>query len=289
MDYQQYRYDAKLKYEDIPTEIDLGKKSELKNLQQVITEEISEIQERLYAENKQALLVIFQGIDAAGKDSSIRWIFSGVNPQGVEVSSFKSPTKLEYRHDYLWRHYRKLPPKGIIGVHNRSHYENVLVCRVHPEYLLNENYPGIETVADVDDAFWEQRYAQIRQFEEMQINSGTRILKFLLKISKKEQMKRFRDRLEKPEDNWKFSSADFEESALWDEYSSAFAQMLENTSNEAAPWFVIPCDDKASARLIMAHIIRDTLLDMDPKYPLIAPEDAEKNTAIHNQLKENTQ
>ncbi len=285
MDYSKFLYNGNKNYHDYESEVDLGKKAILISEQHDITEEISFIQEKLYAENKQALLVIFQGIDAAGKDSSIRWIFSGVNPQGVEVSAFKSPTKLEYRHDYLWRHYKKLPPKGIIGIHNRSHYENVLVCRVHPEYLLNENYPGINSVDDVNEEFWQKRYAQIRIFEETQISSGTQIIKFLLKISKEEQMKRFRDRLEKPEDNWKFSAGDFKESALWDEYDMAFAKMLENTSTDIAPWYVIPCNDKASARLIMANIILEKLKSMDPRYPVLSEEEAAENAEILEKLK----
>ena len=250
-------------------------------------EDIDTLQNVLYAENRQSLLIIFQGIDAAGKDSSIRAIMTGVNPQGVEVSSFKTPSSVEYEHDYLWRHILKLPERGRIGIFNRSHYENVLVCRVHPEFILKENLPQVKEIKDVNDEFFERRYHEIKNFEEYLHNNGTQVIKFFLNVSKNEQKKRFIERIKEREKNWKFSSADLKERTFWDEYQKAFSLALENTSTEHSPWFIIPCDTKSYAQLIMAEIIRDTLKNMNPKFPKV-PEQEEKElqAAYQNLLNE---
>ena len=249
-----------------------------------ITEDIETLQNVLYAENRQSLLIIFQGIDAAGKDSSIRAIMTGVNPQGVEVSAFKTPSAIEYDHDYLWRHVMKLPERGRIGIFNRSHYEYVLVCRVHPEFILKENLPNVREIKDVDDRFFERRYREIRNFEEYLHDNGTQIIKFFLNVSKNEQKKRFIERIKEREKNWKFSAADLKERILWDEYQKAFSIALENTSTEHSPWFIVPCDTKSYAQLIMATIIKKTLQKMNPKFPKVPKEEEEKLQAAYQDL-----
>ncbi len=277
---ENYVYKKGSKLDTYKTDVDLGKKSELKKELSLITNQIAEWQDILYAEKRQALLIIFQGMDAAGKDSAIRAIFSGVNPQGIDVHGFKSPSKEEYAHDFLWRHYKKLPQKGLIGIFNRSHYENVLVTRVHPNYVLSENLPQINSIADLTEDFWQQRYEQINTFEKTQIQTGTKVIKFMLNISQREQHKRFLNRIENQEDNWKFSAGDWEESKLWKEYMEAYQKMLEATSTSSSPWHVIPCDDKPSARLIMGNLILGVLKQMNPVYPSISPEDLEKSKVV---------
>ena len=178
---------------------------------------LSEMQEKLYASNRYSVLIVIQAMDAAGKDSVIKHVMSGLNPQGVTVTPFKTPTHLELEHDYLWRHYLALPARGMVGIFNRSHYENVLVTRVHPEYILNENLPGIKAVTDIDKSFWEKRFRHINHFERTLVDNGTVILKFYLHVSKKEQKKRFLDRINDPAKNWKFSGGDVQERGLWKE------------------------------------------------------------------------
>jgi PPK2 family polyphosphate:nucleotide phosphotransferase len=228
---------------------------------------LSELQEKLYASNRYSVLIVIQAMDAAGKDSVIEHVMSGLNPQGVTVTSFKTPSHQELEHDYLWRHYIALPARGMVGIFNRSHYENVLVTRVHPEYILNENLPGIKSVNDIDKSFWEKRFRQINHFERILFDNGTVILKFFLHVSKKEQKKRFLERIKDPAKNWKFSAADLKERELWKEYRKAYEDMLENTSNLLAPWFIIPADDKWFTRLVFANIIVNELSRLDLSYP----------------------
>jgi PPK2 family polyphosphate:nucleotide phosphotransferase len=213
-------------------------------------------------------------MDAAGKDGAIKHVMSGLNPQGVKVTSFKTPSKEELDHDYMWRHYKALPGRGEIGIFNRSHYENVLVTRVHPEYILNENLPGIEKTEDITPVFWEKRFKQINRFEKNLVQNGTLVLKFFLHVSKKEQKKRFLERIEDPSKNWKFASADVEERAYWNQYMEAYEEMLSATSKEQAPWFVLPADDKWFTRLCLAAIISREFDKLDPTYPIVS--DAEK-------------
>jgi len=241
-----------------------------------------ELQEKLYADGSQSLLVVLQAMDAAGKDSLIEHVFGGVNPQGCEVHSFKSPSSKEYSHDFLWRHYVALPEKGKIGIFNRSHYESVLVCKVHPEYNLNEKVWN--TVSDFDEKFWEERYESIRNFEKHLTQNGTKIIKIFLNVSKKEQKKRFLDRINEPDKNWKFAMADIEERKLWDEYMEAYERAINETSKDHAPWFVIPADDKWFARVAAIQIIIDALENMNLKFPKLAKEEQQKLDDAESQL-----
>lgn len=238
--------------------------------------EINHLQEKLYAANSHSLLIIFQAMDAAGKDSAIEHVMSGLNPQGCQVFSFKVPTSEEYEHDFLWRHYKALPERGRIGIHNRSHYENVLVCKVHPEYILSESIPGYTNVKKIDKQFWKQRYQSIRNFEEHLSSNGTVILKFFLNVSRAEQKLRFLDRIDDPTKNWKFSSGDIKERALWDDYMKAYEEAINETSTEKNPWHVIPADKKWFARLAISEIIADKLKGLDLKFPVLAEEEAAK-------------
>ncbi len=232
-------------------------------------QQLSDMQDKLYAHNQYSMLIVFQAMDAAGKDSSIKHIMSGLNPQGVKVTSFKTPSTTELDHDYFWRHYQALPARGEIGIFNRSHYENVLVTRVHPEYILNENLPDVDTLNDIDEDFWASRFKQINRFEKNIHENGTIILKFFLHISKKEQKKRFMERIEDPTKNWKFSVDDLKERKHWDDYMKAYEEMLSATSQSKAPWFVIPSDDKWFARLAIASIIYREFDKMKFSYPKV--------------------
>ncbi len=234
---------------------------------------LDEYQERLYSEAKQSLLIVFQAMDAAGKDSTIRAVFSGMNPQGFLVSSFKQPSKRELAHDYLWRVSQQLPVRGRIGVFNRSHYEEVLVCKVHPNYLMYQNIPGLNEPADADSKFWKSRYEQINNFESHLSENGYRIIKFFLNVSREEQEKRFLSRMERPEKHWKFSLEDLKERQLWDEYMDAYSSAIQATSTDHAPWYAIPADDKDYMRTTVSDIVRNTLQEMDPKFPQVGPKE----------------
>lgn len=225
-----------------------------------VREKLAKIQDTMYAHDKYAVLVCLQGMDTSGKDSLIKEVFKEFNVRGVVVHSFKVPTELELGHDYLWRHYIALPERGKFGVFNRTHYENVLVTRVHPEYILGENIPTVKTVDDVNDAFWETRFEQINNFEKHVAENGTIIFKFFLNLSKEEQKNRLLRRLEKQEKNWKFSPGDLKERKLWDNYQSCYEDAINRTSKSHAPWYTIPADDKDSARYVVAKILYDTLV-----------------------------
>lgn len=232
---------------------------------------LAKIQETLYAHNRHSVLIIFQAMDAAGKDGAIKHVMSGFNPQGVKVHSFKAPNSTELDHQYLWRHMIALPAHGEIAIHNRSHYENVLVTRVHPEYILGELLPEVTAVKDIDKSFWEERFHQIRRFEKTLASNGMVIIKFFLHVSKKEQKKRFLERIDDPSKNWKFSSADLRERGFWDDYQKAYEDVLEKTSLDEAPWYVIPADDKWYARLAVAKVILETLEGLDMHFPKVTP------------------
>ena len=236
---------------------------------------LAKLQDAMYAENKHSVLICLQGMDTSGKDSLIREVFKEVNANGIHVHSFKVPTSKELAHDYLWRHYLVLPERGNIAVFNRTHYENVLVTRVHPEYILGENMPNIKSVTDVDDSFFHKRMEQINAFEQHLIENGTIILKFFLHLSKSEQKKRLLRRLDLPEKNWKFSAGDLKERKLWGQYMEAYKDMLSRTSTSIAPWHIIPADDKASARLLVAKAIVTALSKFHFQYPILA--ETEKN------------
>ena len=244
--------------------------------------EINHLQEKLYASATHSILIIFQAMDAAGKDSAIEHVMSGLNPQGCQVFSFKVPTSEEYKHDFLWRHIKALPERGRIGIHNRSHYENVLVCKVHPEYIDSENIPGFDEVKKVNKNFWKQRYESIRNFENHLTQNGTVVLKFFLNVSKDEQKKRFLDRIEDPTKNWKFSSGDIKERALWDDYMKAYEDAINETATKDAPWHIIPADKKWFARLAISEIIADKLKNLDLKFPVL--DEAEQSKLLETKM-----
>lgn len=239
-------------------------------------EKLSRLQDKLYAHNKYSILIILQAMDAAGKDSTVKHIMSGLNPQGVKVTSFKTPSSTELDHDYIWRHYQALPPRGEIGIFNRSHYENVLVTRIHPEYLLNENLPDVRKPAYADNAFWEKRYKQINRFEKHLVENGTIVLKFFLHLSKDEQKKRFLERIDDPKKNWKFSFADLKERARWDDYQNAYEEMISKTSTEHAPWFIIPADHKPTARIAISELILREFEKLHIHYPIVTAAQKEE-------------
>jgi len=220
---------------------------------------LGELQDTLYAHGKYAVLVCFQGMDTSGKDSLIREVFKDFNVQGVEVHSFKGPTDLERNHDYLWRHYIALPARGKFGVFNRTHYENVLVTRVHSNYILGEKLPTIKSIDDVNENFWDQRFEQINAFEKTLTQNGTLIFKFFMNLSKGEQKNRLIRRLDKPNKNWKFSPGDLAERKLWDNYMDCYQEAINKTTKPKAPWYSIPADNKPAARLIVASILLQEL------------------------------
>ncbi|MDD5507047.1 MAG: polyphosphate kinase 2 family protein [Bacteroidales bacterium] len=230
--------------------------------------DLAEMQDLFYASDTYALLLVFQGMDAAGKDGIIKHVMSGVNPQGCQVYSFKQPSAEELDHDFLWRCSLRLPERGRIGIFNRSHYEEVLVVKVHPKILNNEKLPNFK----LDETFWQKRYESIREYEHHLSRNGTIILKFYLHVSKKEQKKRFLDRLENPEKYWKFSTSDVAERAYWKDYQKAFEDTLRETSTDYAPWYIVPSDHKWFARALVADIIVSTIGSLDLKYPVISDE-----------------
>jgi PPK2 family polyphosphate:nucleotide phosphotransferase len=231
-------------------------------------EELAELQDKIYAQDKRSLLLIFQAMDAAGKDGIIKHVMSGVNPQGCQVASFKSPSALDLDHDYLWRCQQHLPERGRIGIFNRSYYEEVLVVRVHPELLEKQKLP--EEL--VDKKIWKNRFKEIRNFEKYLHHNGTVVLKFFLHVSKKEQKKRFLERIENPEKNWKLSPSDAKERARWDDYMKAYEEMIRNTASKKSPWYVVPANNKWFTRIIVAAAIIDALDAMKLAYPKLIPE-----------------
>ena len=265
-----------IRLSEIPTllPIDATEKEKEKKLLKV-QKKLSALQDVMYAHNRYGVLVGLQGMDTSGKDSLIREVFKEFNPRGVVVHSFKTPNSTELEHDYLWRHYLALPEKGKFAVFNRTHYENVLVTRVHPEYILNENLPGIEKVEDITPEFWENRMTQINNFEKHIGQNGTIVLKFYFHMSKEEQRLRLLKRLENGEDNWKFSVGDLKERELWDRYMDCYEKAINATSKPNAPWYVIPADDKKMARYIVAKIIWEEM----QKHPDI------KNPALDEKVK----
>lgn len=252
------------------------KKEEAAAMLDVTRKELAITQDKLYAHNKYSVLIIFQAMDAAGKDGAVKHVMSGFNPLGVKVYSFKAPNAAELDHQYLWRHMLALPARGEIAIHNRSHYENVLVTRVHPEFILNENLPGVTSVKDVDKKFWEGRYQQIRRFEKTLVDNGMIIIKIFLNVSKKEQKKRFLERIDDPSKNWKFSLSDLKERGFWDQYQKAYEEVLKETSLKKSPWYVVPADDKWYARLVIANIITESFNKLDLSYPTVSEQQREE-------------
>jgi len=273
MQLKQFRVkpDHKIKLKDWPTRIEPAYKSKqdyAERLQEQ-SKAMRELQGKLYADNRQALLIIFQAMDAAGKDSAIKHVMSGVNPQGCQVFSFKHPSAEELDHDFLWRTTRSLPERGRIGIFNRSYYEEVLIVRVHPELLQAQGF----NVTEQDmDQLWLDRYRSITEMEAHLSRNGTRIIKFFLHLSHEEQRQRFLSRIEEPEKNWKFSLDDLKERGYWKQYMHAYAACMSATSTKDSPWYIVPADDKENARLIIADIIVDTLKDMKLEYPTLGAE-----------------
>lgn len=269
-----FRVVDSIKLSKIPTELKIDvDDDEKEDKLEKVQKKLSKLQDVMYAHNRYSVLICLQGMDTCGKDSLIREVFKEFNSRGVVVHSFKTPNSTELEHDYLWRHYLALPEKGKFTVFNRTHYENVLVTRVHPEYIMFENLPGIEKVEDITPKFWKNRMKQINNFEEHLSQNGTVILKFYLHLSKEEQRIRLLNRLENGEDNWKFSVGDLKERELWDEYMKYYEEAINNTSKEQAPWFVIPADDKEMARYIVAKIIWEEMQKLtDIKEPELDPK-----------------
>lgn len=274
----------KLDLYEVPTSY--NGKLEKKEVKEVLIPEnikkIREYQERLYAENKQALLIVLQAMDAAGKDSLIKNIMTGVNPQGTKVVSFKKPSENELDHDYLWRVAKNLPPRGEIGIFNRSHYEDVLVSRVH-KLVLDQPFPKNLVTKDI----WENRFEEINNFEEYLSNNGIKIVKFFLHVSKDEQKERLMERIDRPEKNWKFASSDITEREYFDDYMKAYADMLINTSTKKAPWYIVPADRKWFSRYLVSEVIVEKLKEMDPQFPELSKKELDSLDKWKKILEEN--
>lgn len=266
---------------------ELGKDEVKERAHQILElnlKELAEAQELLYADNRYAILILFQAMDAAGKDGTIKHVMSGVNPQGCQVFSFKQPSAEELDHTFLWRHMKALPERGRIGIFNRSYYEDVLVTRVHPELLEQARLPPGKR----GKGFWKARYEDINSFEQHLVRNGTVIIKFFLNVSRDEQKKRFLERLENPDKYWKFSMSDLKERAFWDEYQAAYEQAVTATSTDHAPWYVIPADQKWVTRAVVADIITNTIRQLDLRYPELTAEDHQTFETARRELSTET-
>jgi PPK2 family polyphosphate:nucleotide phosphotransferase len=274
--------DFRLKDIDPGDTLDLGSEDKPRAKEALVmgVEALAELQDMLYAQDSWAVLLIFQAMDAAGKDGTIKHVMSGVNPQGCQVTSFKSPSPEDLDHDYLWRCVKNLPPRGHIGIFNRSYYEETLVVRVHPEYLERQKIPPELVTKDI----WKERFKDIRGFERYLTRNGVVIRKFFLHVSKKEQKKRFLARLENPEKNWKFSASDLKEREYWDDYQDAYEDMIRHTATEDAPWYVVPADNKWFTRVVVAAAVVSTLGSLDLAYPKVGPEKLKELAAARRAL-----
>ncbi|MCA4792085.1 polyphosphate kinase 2 family protein [Myroides odoratimimus] len=271
---EKYRIDNKVELEKLSTVPDLNL-SMTKAFRKVekLSRNLGKFQDVMYAHNRYSVLICIQGMDTAGKDSLIREVFKAFNARGVVVQSFKKPTSYELEHDYIWRHYVTLPERGKFTVFNRSHYENVLISRVHPQVVLNERIPGINKAEDITDEFWDKRYEEINNFEKHISNNGVIVLKFFLHLSKKEQKKRILRRLEKEKHNWKFEPSDIKEREYWDDYQKYYEEAINRTSKAECPWYVLPADDKAYCRYVFAKILEEVFSKYDDiKLPKLDPE-----------------
>lgn len=279
--------DSTFQLSDCPNAIDPiydGKKDYSKQLS-VLRNEIDELQNTMYAHDRYGLLCVFQAMDAAGKDGTIRRVFSGVNPHGIDVNAFKRPSDEEIDHDFMWRTTQHLPARGKIGVFNRSYYEEVLVCKVHPEIVSKYQRIPAEHTADME-AVWSGRYEDIRSLERYAHRNGIHVLKFFLNVSKQEQARRFLSRLEEPEKNWKFSEGDLKERGFWDDYQVAYETAINETATPESPWCVVPADDKRNMRLLVAGLIAEKLRSLDMHYPQISDERREELKSFEGQLRE---
>jgi len=284
---EDFKVSENIKIEETRTKLNLyASEKKLKKHIKKTRKDLGELQDKLYAHGKYSVLICIQGMDTAGKDSLIREVFKDFNARGVVVHSFKTPTEKEKRHNYLWRHYIALPERGKFGVFNRTHYENVLVTRVHPEYILDENLPNVNSLDDVDSEFWDMRFDQINNFEKTIQQNGTIIFKFFLNLSKEEQKNRQLRRLDKPNKNWKFSPGDLDERELWSEYQKYYEDAINRTSKPHAPWYIIPSDDKKVARVIVADILLEELKKYkDIKEPELDEEIKAKISEYRERLK----
>ena len=284
IDIAQFRVDKPILLADFPTlvKVETSEKKKEKILQKT-REKLSKLQDKMYAHNRYGVLICLQGMDTAGKDSLIREVFKEFNARGVVVQSFKTPNSTELEHDYLWRHYIALPEKGKFSVFNRTHYENVLVTRVHPEYIMNENIPGIEKVEDITPAFWDNRFESINAFEKHVSSNGVIILKFFLHLSKEEQRERLLRRLETEKHNWKFSPGDLKERTLWDKYTECYEEAINRTSKPHAPWYIVPADNKETARYIVAKTILNELEKYTDIQEPVLDEAIKKNIAFYQE------
>ena len=285
IDLKDYRVppDKKVDLSKWPTIVDPYSKSkkQYNELLQQHLKQLNSLQQLHFASNCHALLLIFQGMDGAGKDGAIRHVLSGINPQGCEVFSFKQPSTTELEHDFLWRETCRLPERGRIGIFNRSYYEEVLVVRVHPELLRSQHLPA--ELLD-EQAIWTERYRSIIDLEAHLHRNGTRIVKFFLHLSKDEQSRRFIDRIDEPESNWKFGTADMHERGYWDQYMDAYAACLSATSTDDVPWYIIPADDKDNARLIVSQVVLDTFNDLTMAYPEVSANRRRELKSIRKRL-----
>lgn len=264
IDPNNFKVVEKIKLSKIPTSLDIDADDDVKEEKlNKVRNKLSDLQDVMYAHNKYGVLICLQGMDTSGKDSLIREVFKEFNPRGVVVHSFKTPNSTELEHDFLWRHYIALPEKGKFAIFNRTHYENVLVTRVHPEYILGENLPGINSVDDITPKFWKRRIEQINNFEKHIAENGTIVIKFYLHLSKDEQRDRLLRRLEQGKHNWKFSPGDLKEREHWDKYQEYYEEAINRTSTENAPWYIVPADDKEMARYIVAKIIWEEMKKYD--------------------------
>ena len=286
MSLKKYRFDGtkKLDLKKMPTDSrkDGADKEEILEKTKRNQEEIAELQERLYADGREGLIILLQAMDAAGKDSTVKHVLSGINPQGIDVYSFKSPSGEELAHDFLWRIHKCVPARGKISLFNRSQYEDVLVVRVHG---INRSYHMADRVTgQPDDEFFEKRYRHIRHFEEYLYDNSYRIVKIFLNVSKEEQKKRFLERIDKPEKNWKFSSGDLDERDLWDKYQKAYEDAVNATATKDAPWYVLPADQKWYTRYLVSEAVLDALRKIDPQYPEMPADEKEKLAACRERL-----
>ncbi|NPA45638.1 MAG: polyphosphate kinase 2 family protein [Chlorobi bacterium] len=275
----------KIKIDELPTRYDLdADKEKIEDELRKVRRKIAKLQTKIYAAGTPAVYIGIQGMDTAGKDSMIREVFKDINPSGIFVYDFKKPTAEEHAHDYIWRHYKKMPERGMFVVHNRTHYEDVLIARIHPQLVLAQNIYGINSLKDITDKFWKQRFRQIKDFERLQTENGTVMIKLFLHLSKEEQKNRFLRRIRREDKQWKFNEADLKERKRWDEYMKAYEDVLNNTSTSYAPWYFVPADDKPTARLIAAKIIYDILKQLDVDFPKLSDEEKKKFEEYRQQL-----
>jgi PPK2 family polyphosphate:nucleotide phosphotransferase len=276
---------AKVKMKDLQTKLDLqASKKEIEEELRKVRRKVAEIQTKIYAAGTPAVYIGIQGMDTAGKDSLIREVFKDVNPSGIEVFDFKKPTALEHNHDFIWRHTLTLPERGKFGIHNRTHYEDVLIARIHPQLVLHQNIYGVNTLEDINAKFWNNRFRQICDFERLQVENGMIMFKFFLNLSKDEQKYRFLRRIRRDDKQWKFNAADLKERGYWDDYQKAYEDVLNNTSTSYAPWYVIPADDKPTARLIVARILLEELKKLKVDFPVLSDEEKAKFDAYKQAL-----